>query len=182
MLEMCLLAQSSALVCIYRKQNWTNWVSTACTWWCVVYIVSATTYFTEPYMKKNSRTDCCHHMNTQTTHTHTHLSSLYLLLSCCAMCLCFALVVLDHAYSWLCSRLGLLVLYSVLCPVFSLSLVRSLGCVVLFHLAVLMFALLLVLDVLCSTSNTHTHSASVSSRTYGHHIGYVYTAMKKIWP
>lgn len=77
MLEMCLLAQSSALVCIYRKQNWTNWVSTACTWWCVVYIVSATTYFTEPYMKKNSRTDCCHHMNTQTTHTHTPLLSLF---------------------------------------------------------------------------------------------------------
>lgn len=90
-----------------------------------------------------------------TNNTHTHLSSLYLLLSCYAICLCFALVVLDHAYSWLCSRLGLLVLYSVLCPVFSLSLARSLGCVVLFHLAVLMFALLLVLDVLCSTSNAY---------------------------
>lgn len=77
MLEMCLLAQSSTLVCIYRKQNWTNWVSIAFTWWCVMYRASATTYFTEPNMKKKKTELIAAITWTHKQHTHTPLLSLF---------------------------------------------------------------------------------------------------------
>lgn len=75
------------------------------------------------------------------------------------------LCVLDHAYSWLDARLGLFVLYFVLCPVGLLChLPAHWVCCAFFHWLSWCFALLLILNILYCTSHildiyTHTDAS-----------------------
>lgn len=96
---------------------------------------------------------------TQMLLTHTHaLFPLYLFRTCPALCLCNALVVLAHAHTGSC----LLMAWCKTRPsyilfswgfFFALSHSPSLGVLCFFHLAVSMFALLLVLNAPYSTSH-----------------------------
>lgn len=135
------------------------------------YLTQASTLLTrEQHKRQHNWPDHRHHNHTPGSHrfqkgiwtqdtwnqtkrsSRTFLLFIYCsapLLCVCAILLWFWLMrVLDHAYSWLGARLGLFVLYFVLCPVLLSSLAHSLGVLCFFHLAVILFASLLLLDIL----------------------------------
>lgn len=110
-----------------------------------------------------SETEHKMHINSNNTHTHLSLFIPQLFRSVFVQC-----------YWLVCAKLYLFVLSFVLCPVLLSVTCPLTGCLVLFHLAGLMFALLFVLDVLCSIYvYIRSYSCLTLFWTSTHHIAFI---------